>query len=1065
MIQNPLTNLKALSIKIFTFAFLLSISGNIYAQKQVVSPIYANVSATIKGFYESLPIDYSQNSSKKYPLIIFLHGVGEFGNGSAAQLPKVKNNSGLAKLIDRGGFPTKFTVGGKDYSFIVIAPQLSGNTNYAQSVNDLIDYAIKHYRVDQNRIYLTGLSSGGGMTYDFIATPKDAARIAAALPICAAFSSTQAKADNISAAKMPVWMTVNNRDAASYPANTKDAISKLKAKYSTSTTPWITIFDKSGHDAWTKTYDPTFKQNGYNVYEWMLLHAKNISSAPVVVTNPPTAKVNANQTITLPTSSVTIDASASTAASGATITKYEWTKVPTSAIGTIATPGAAKTTVTGLTTAGTYVYQVKVTDNNGKTATAQVTITVKAAAAVDASKANAGSNQTITIPTRTATLNGSASTKGTGIKAYKWTLVSGPRLSGYITNETSVSTTVTELVPGAYTYRLSVTDNDNKVTTNDVVVTVRPRVGTLKADAGPAQTITQTSSLVLDGSGSTAPNNANFSSSWSKISGTTSSGAVINPSVNLISSPGVLQPGVYEYRLTVRDGSTSSTDVVKITVTGGATGGGAAGKTQANAGSNQTITIPTRTATLNGSASTNGNGIKAYKWTLVSGPRLSGYITNETSVSTTVTELVPGAYTYRLSVTDNDNKVTTNDVVVTVRPRVGTLKADAGPAQTITQTSSLVLDGSGSTAPNNANFSSSWSKISGTTSSGAVINPSVNLISSPGVLQPGVYEYRLTVRDGSTSSTDVVKITVTGGATGGGAAGKTQANAGSNQTITIPTRTATLNGSASTNGNGIKAYKWTLVSGPRLSGYITNETSVSTTVTELVPGAYTYRLSVTDNDNKVTTNDVVVTVRPRVGTLKADAGPAQTITQTSSLVLDGSGSTAPNNANFSSSWSKISGTTSSGAVINPSVNLISSPGVLQPGVYEYRLTVRDGSTTSTDVVKITVKATSSRIANVNETQEEPIVNANAGVAETLTVKINPNPVTTSMNVWVDGKQTGKTSIQVFSITGTLMLQKEFVKGAGLINQAFDVSSLPRGIYVIYVTLDGKEKKSVQMIKQ
>ena len=63
----------------------------------------------------------------------------------------------------------------------------------------------------------------------------------------------------------------------------------------------------------------------------------------------------------------------------------------------------------------------------------------------------------------------------------------------------------------------------------------------------------------------------------------------------------------------------------------------------ANAGPNQTITLPTSTVTLNGSGST--GTISSYSWTLVSGPNVP-VITTPTTVSTTVTGFDPGNYCF-----------------------------------------------------------------------------------------------------------------------------------------------------------------------------------------------------------------------------------------------------------------------------------------------------------------------------------------------------------------------------------------------------------------------------------
>ncbi|MGB8190654.1 MAG: PKD domain-containing protein [Chitinophagaceae bacterium] len=86
----------------------------------------------------------------------------------------------------------------------------------------------------------------------------------------------------------------------------------------------------------------------------------------------------------------------------------------------------------------------------------------------------------------------------------------------------------------------------------------------------------------------------------------------------------------------------------------------------ANAGADQTITLPTSSVTLNGSASTDVDGtITAYAWTKISGPGGSG-ITNPSSAITTVTGLKQGTYVFRLRVTDNDGATGTDDVRVVV---------------------------------------------------------------------------------------------------------------------------------------------------------------------------------------------------------------------------------------------------------------------------------------------------------------------------------------------------------------------------------------------------------------
>jgi len=88
----------------------------------------------------------------------------------------------------------------------------------------------------------------------------------------------------------------------------------------------------------------------------------------------------------------------------------------------------------------------------------------------------------------------------------------------------------------------------------------------------------------------------------------------------------------------------------------------------ANAGTVQTITLPTNSVTLDGSLSTDPDGsIASFSWTKKSGPS-AGTITSPTAVSTTVTGLEEGTYVFQLSITDNKGATGLATVQVTVNP-------------------------------------------------------------------------------------------------------------------------------------------------------------------------------------------------------------------------------------------------------------------------------------------------------------------------------------------------------------------------------------------------------------
>lgn len=99
------------------------------------------------------------------------------------------------------------------------------------------------------------------------------------------------------------------------------------------------------------------------------------TTPPPTTTNQiPVANAGAPKTITLPTSATTLNGNGSDA--DGTIVSYQWTKVSGSG-GTIAAPTSATTNVTGLT-AGSYIYNLRVTDNAGASANSTVAVTVNA---------------------------------------------------------------------------------------------------------------------------------------------------------------------------------------------------------------------------------------------------------------------------------------------------------------------------------------------------------------------------------------------------------------------------------------------------------------------------------------------------------------------------------------------------------------------------------------------------------------------------------------------------------------------------------------------------------------
>ena len=321
------------------------------------------INSNIGGYYEYLPVGY--DGAKKYPIIIFLHGYGELGNGKS-QLNRL-TTVGLPLLISNGGFPSSVNVSGQNYSFIVIAPQFI-NWPSANDVDNMITYALSNYSVDQSRIYLTGLSMGGGGTWDHAGSSvARASRLAAILPICGASTPNVPAQQNIATAKLPVLATHNMDDGVVTVNNTigyVDGINSLGANPAAIKVLWPTV----GHNAWTGTYDPTLKfVNGtMNVYEWMLQYTRSVSPPPPA---PLVATISSNTPVRC--NSQANGSAAVTAAGGVSPYTYSWNS----------SPAQTSATATGLA-AGNYTVTVR--DATGTTTSASVTISQPAPLSITA---------------------------------------------------------------------------------------------------------------------------------------------------------------------------------------------------------------------------------------------------------------------------------------------------------------------------------------------------------------------------------------------------------------------------------------------------------------------------------------------------------------------------------------------------------------------------------------------------------------------------------------------------------------------------------------------------------
>jgi hypothetical protein len=240
-------------------------------------PVTKTFGTTIVGYYEALPASYLIHPTKKYPLLIVILGAGERGDGSELQLQSVLEPYTPAKLIAAKSFPKDFLIDGRYYTFIVLSVQMRTATRALPvDIDAFIQYAKSEYRVDANRIYLTGISLGAGTVWDYAVQNETYARTIAAITPMAGRSvgPTREKARVIANADLPVWGFHSEWDTAVPVTSTTNYVNWIN-----SFKPGLarlTLFPDSSHICWRWSYKPTYvESDSINVYEWMLMHKRS----------------------------------------------------------------------------------------------------------------------------------------------------------------------------------------------------------------------------------------------------------------------------------------------------------------------------------------------------------------------------------------------------------------------------------------------------------------------------------------------------------------------------------------------------------------------------------------------------------------------------------------------------------------------------------------------------------------------------------------------------------------------------------------------------------------------
>jgi hypothetical protein len=445
---------------------------------------------------------------------------------------------------------------------------------------------------------------------------------------------------------------------------------------------------------------------------------------------------------------------------------------------------------------------------------------------------NAGPNITIKSPTNSVTLNGNASDVDGEISLYSWSKISGA--SATLNNQNTASLTILGLAAGAYTFRLSATDNEGAVAFDDIFVFVLAE-STNESPVANAGTdrlaVLPLNSITINGS-ATDNDGEIMTYEWSQ-----SSGAPLTLTNSALPNLTVSDLGIGQYTFKLRvldDGDAEDSDEMILTVSDVDVNQ----PPVASAGPDRSLVLPTNSIVLNGSAFDPEGNVASYLWNKVSGG--NAVLTNSANAQLTVSGLELGVYSFRLRIKDEQGLSATDNMTLNVLPENTNQNpvVNAGPDKNIkfpqdqSTINATVSDSDG------AITSISWSKLSG---GNVVLGNETSLDLALSELEIDQYVFEITATDDNdATATDAMMLSVLPE----NANSPPTVNAGTDIQLSLPENSVNITASASDPDEDELTYLWSKVSGSTLTLTNTDQSTVS--ISDLVEGSYKLRIRVID---------------------------------------------------------------------------------------------------------------------------------------------------------------------------------------------------------------------------
>lgn len=215
----------------------------------------------------------SYDASRRYPLIVFLHGAGSHGTDNLQQLSSpVEALVGRAQAVEpafvlapQDPKGDKWVTGSLHAPFRNYRQAERPQSDAAKLVLAGIEELTTRYAIDPDRIYLTGASAGGTGTWDLV-TRGGVGRFAAAVPVTGACDPTRAAV----IAALPIWAFHGALDPTAPVDNTREMVAALRAVGSPVR---YTEYADVAHESWDRAYAEP------ELFPWLFSQRRNAGAA------------------------------------------------------------------------------------------------------------------------------------------------------------------------------------------------------------------------------------------------------------------------------------------------------------------------------------------------------------------------------------------------------------------------------------------------------------------------------------------------------------------------------------------------------------------------------------------------------------------------------------------------------------------------------------------------------------------------------------------------------------------------------------------------------------------